>query len=102
MPERLVVAIADGAVVVRDVEGVQLHHQPVAVHQPFVFAAAVVAAAPEQFLVPPAAGFDVGHDEEGLGVACSCSFRKLGSDSDVKHFSEPGLRRQDPGTRACG
>ena len=64
---RPVVAIAEGTVVVRDVERVQLHHQPVTVYEPLVLGPAVVAAAPEEPLIPPAAGFDVRHDEERLG-----------------------------------
>ena len=64
---RLVVAIAEGPVGVGDAKRVQLHHQPVTVDQPLVLGPAVVAPASEKPLIPPAAGFDVRHDEKRLG-----------------------------------
>jgi hypothetical protein len=49
-------AIADGAVMMFDVKAVQLQDEPAISHELFIVPAAVSSAAPQQALVPPAAG----------------------------------------------
>src|ERR671912_832147 len=60
------VARGDRAVVVVDVPGVELEHQPVAVHQALVLGPPVAAGQAEQPLVPSAGRLDVGDGEQGL------------------------------------
>ena len=60
-------ALANGAVVVLGVEGVQLQNNlAVAVHQLLVHLAAVVAAASQQLLIPTAAGLYVSDCDKRL------------------------------------
>jgi hypothetical protein len=63
---RLVVRMADGPVVMLHVEPMQLKNKNIVPDQPFVFVSAVRAFAAEKALIPPAAGFDIGHGNEGL------------------------------------
>ena len=60
--------IADGAVMMFDVEAVQLQNELSILDQLFIVAAAVGAAAAEQALIPPAAGFNIGYTNERLGA----------------------------------
>ena len=64
----LVIRITDRSVVVFDLKAVQLQDQHAVGDQSLIFRAAVRALAAEQTLVPPAARFDVGHCDEGLGT----------------------------------
>ena len=61
-------AIADGAVFVLDVEAVQLQDEAAVLHELLIGAAAVGSAAPQQALIPPAAGFDIRDTDERLGT----------------------------------
>jgi len=63
---RLVSTIADWAVIVFDFKTVQLQNELTVLHQLVVVASAVGAAAPEQALIPSAAGFDVGDADKRL------------------------------------
>jgi hypothetical protein len=63
-----VIRITNRPVVVCDFEAVQLHDQLAIGNQSLIFAPAVRALTAKQALVPPAARFDVGHRDEGLGT----------------------------------
>jgi hypothetical protein len=66
VPIRLVIPIADRAVMVLYVEAMQLKHK-LAIHdQLFISSAPMIAPAAEHTLIPAAACFDVGHSNEGL------------------------------------
>jgi hypothetical protein len=73
-PERDAVAvrpqrrIADPAVVVFDVEVVQLQHERSVAEQTLVLLPAVAALATEQLLVPATAAWDIGDADQGLGT----------------------------------
>jgi hypothetical protein len=62
----LVVGIADGPMMVFDLETVQLKNQLAVRSQLFVVRTAMTASATEQTLIPPAAGFDISDCDEGL------------------------------------
>src|SRR5262245_3940624 len=64
----LVVAVADGAVVVIIVEVVELEDQRVPRHQSLVLRSTVSAAAPEKLSIPPTARLDVSDGNEWLGA----------------------------------
>jgi hypothetical protein len=61
-----VIAVGDGAVVVRCLETVELQDELIVEAEPFVVRAAVVAAQAEEPLVPAAAGLDVSDGDERL------------------------------------
>jgi hypothetical protein len=63
-----VVGLADATVIVLYVEVMQLHHEPITIDEALVVGAAVVAANPQQLLVPPAAGLDIGGTDQRLRV----------------------------------
>ena len=62
----LVVAVGDGAVVVRGLEAVKLQDELIVEAETLVVRTAVVAAEAEEVLVPAAAGFDIGNSDERL------------------------------------
>src|SRR5262245_53068583 len=72
-----VIRVADWQVMVVDLEAVQLHYQSAMVFKSFVFRTAVRAPATEEPLIPSAAGFDVGHCNEGLWLHRFLQFRSL-------------------------
>ena len=59
--------IADGAVMMFDVEAVQLQDERAILHQLLIVLAAMSSAASQQALIPAAAGFDVRDANERLG-----------------------------------
>jgi hypothetical protein len=59
-------AIADGAVMMFDFKAVQLQNELAILYQLLILAAAVRAAAAQQALIPPAAGFDIRDTDERL------------------------------------
>lgn len=63
--------VADRPMVMGHAEAVQLKDELPAVHQLLVRRSAVIAAASEQPLIPPAAGFDIGDCDERLGTHSS-------------------------------
>src|SRR5215831_10790953 len=73
-PEQYTIAIgfidrvADGAVAVLGFKTVQLQDEMTILHQLLVVLAAVSPAAPQQVLIPLAAGFDIGDTDERLGA----------------------------------
>lgn len=68
----LMVWVADWPVMVMHVKAVQLKDELSAVDQLLVGRSAVIAAASEQTLIPPAAGFDIGDGDERLGTHGGC------------------------------
>src|SRR5690606_38028517 len=62
-----VMLVGDGAVVVLDIDAVQLEEQAAVAHEPLVLAPAVRALAAQEPLVPAAARLDVSHRDQGLG-----------------------------------
>lgn len=62
------VAVADGEMIVVDVETVELEDELAVGGKAFVFVAAVGALATEELLVPEATGLDAGDGEERLGA----------------------------------
>lgn len=62
----LVVAIADGAVVMFDLEMMQLEDQLAIADQPLIVRAAVVALAAQEVLIPAAAGLDISDGDHRL------------------------------------
>lgn len=60
--------IADWPVMVLGFKAVQLQDQPAIFYQLLILRAAVSPAAPQQALIPPAAGFDIRDTDERLGA----------------------------------
>lgn len=58
--------IADGAVMMLHVPTMQLKHQPAVRNEPLILAAAMVAFATEETLIPAAARLNIAHANEGL------------------------------------
>ena len=67
VPVGPVIRIADGSVMVVDLEALELKHQHIIADQPLVLGSAMCAAGQEP-LVPFAARLDVGHGNEALGT----------------------------------
>ena len=65
---RLVFRITDLPMVVLDLKAVQLEDQHTCRDQSLIFRPAVRALTTEETLVPPAARFDIGHRDQGLGT----------------------------------
>jgi hypothetical protein len=70
-------AIADGAMMMFDVETVQLQNKPATLRQLLILFAAVNSAATQQALIPLAAGFDIRDADERLRVHGSYSNKTL-------------------------
>jgi len=64
----LVLAIADGAVMVVDHEAVQLHNELAIPEELLIRGTAVTALATEEALIPAAAGFHIRDGNERLGA----------------------------------
>jgi hypothetical protein len=70
----LVIGIANRAVVVLNLEVVQLKHKALIVDQALVFGAAMRASASEQALIPETARLDVVHGDEWLWTHIASNF----------------------------
>jgi hypothetical protein len=60
--------IADGAVMMFDFKAVQLQNELAILYQLLILPAAMRAAAAQQALIPPTAGFDIRDTDERLGA----------------------------------
>jgi len=65
-----VIAVANGTVIVLNVEAMQLKDKVAIGDQPLILAAAMIAPAAQQSLIPPATCFHVGYGHERLRTHC--------------------------------